>query len=75
MGSLLKLVLDMLIGSFEDFVNELKQDFLDWSGGFKPQDDDQVNLYVKSSLSIKMHDEVARQALTDWMNQAEKHEG
>jgi hypothetical protein len=45
----------------------LRSDFEGWSGGFPPESDYQITVYVDYALGIEIDTEVARQILRDWM--------
>ena len=47
----------------------LKRDFLDWSGGFPPEDPDHVKLYLEVALPKDLDAKGAEKALTQWMEE------
>lgn len=48
----------------------LKEDFLEWTGGFEPESEEDVETYVMSSITVELDPAEARQVLTDWMRDA-----
>lgn len=50
---------------------EIKQDFLDWSGGFRPESERQIWVYVETSKDVNVDDEELINLLRDWMNAEE----
>jgi hypothetical protein len=47
----------------------LKADYLEWTGGFEPEADNDVETYIASSMPSDMDDDEVRKALTEWMHQ------
>lgn len=48
----------------------LKADFLEWTGGFEPESDAHVEVYLSASMPLALDEEVARTALRSWMRRA-----
>ena len=48
-------------------VKAIKQDFLTWSGGFPPESDEQIFVYVETARSSETDDEEVRNLLKTWM--------
>ncbi len=48
--------------------NTIKQDFLAWSGGFPPESDDQIYVYIETAKRPEIDDEELRALLQTWMN-------
>jgi len=46
----------------------IKADFEEWSGGFPPESDDQITVYVENTLPADVDESAARQFLREWMN-------
>ncbi|MGD0461366.1 MAG: hypothetical protein ABSB74_02650 [Tepidisphaeraceae bacterium] len=52
-------------------LESLKSDFLEWSGGFEPECQDDIETYIASSMSADLDEGEAREALTHWMRDAQ----
>lgn len=44
------------------------EDFLEWSGGFEPEDDEQIETYLELSVSSDVDEARVRDVLRAWMN-------
>ncbi|MDB5358172.1 MAG: hypothetical protein JWN24_4625 [Phycisphaerales bacterium] len=55
--------------------NALKADFLEWSGGFEPETDEDIDVYVAASMPFHIVDEDARISLRQWMNDSAESRG
>lgn len=49
----------------------LKADFLEWTGGFTPETDEQIATYIRSSMPLDIDDADAAQILQQWMREGE----
>jgi len=47
---------------------ELIEDFLQWSGGFPPESEHQITVYIDYALKPEFNPTEAREALVDWMD-------
>jgi hypothetical protein len=45
----------------------LKADFLEWTGGFEPETEDDIKVYVDTSMPFNLKPDEAREALREWM--------
>ena len=45
----------------------LKADFLEWTGGFEPETEEDIAAYVDTSMPFDLKPEEAREALRKWM--------
>jgi hypothetical protein len=52
-----------------DHEQELRADYLAWSGGLKPQSEEQVDAYVLASLPVAFDAESATDSRTRWMHE------
>lgn len=50
---------------------ELIEDFLQWSGGFPPESEHQITVYIDYALQADFHPNQARDALFHWMQDEE----
>ena len=50
----------------EQQLDELKADFLEWSGGFEPETDEKIDIHITSSMPLNIADDDARTALKQW---------
>jgi hypothetical protein len=48
-------------------LDALKTDFLSWTGGFGPEDSNQITTYVSTSMPFDLSEHEATVALLDWM--------
>jgi hypothetical protein len=48
-------------------VKELKRHFLIWSGGFEPESEYQIIVYVDYARDSRLDSEEVRELLEDWM--------
>lgn len=46
---------------------KLRSDFEDWSGGFPPESDQQIYVYVTHALSSDFDEQFALKVLRKWM--------
>ncbi len=51
----------------EQTANTIKAEFLEWSGGFTPESDYQITVYIDYALSVENDPEPARKLLREWM--------
>jgi len=49
-------------------IEELKRHFLEWSGGFEPDSEHQITVYVDYARDSALDPEEVRRALEDWMS-------
>ena len=47
-------------------IESLKADFLEWTGGFEPESDEQVATYVATSMPFDLDPDEATEALQGW---------
>ena len=47
----------------------VREDFLTWSGGFPPESDAQIAVFVETAIPADADPEVVRQFLAAWMNE------
>ena len=45
----------------------LMQHFLEWSGGFEPESDQQIRVYIDYAIGVDVDPREAQWALEDWM--------
>ena len=48
--------------------NTTRQHFTAWSGGFPPESDDQISVYIETATPAEGNDEELRELLRAWMN-------
>ena len=48
----------------------LRADFLEWTGGFEPETDEQIATYLEGSMAVDIDPGEARDALRGWMRAA-----
>jgi hypothetical protein len=48
-------------------IEALKEHFRSWSGGFKPESEDQITVYIDYAIVSDLETEEARDALLDWL--------
>lgn len=48
----------------------IRKDFENWSGGFPPESEHQISVYIEHARPINSDPETVRQTLVEWMNQA-----
>jgi hypothetical protein len=48
-------------------IENLKADFLAWSGGFPPESPEQIEVYVTHSADTNLVETEVRTILTEWM--------
>jgi hypothetical protein len=48
-------------------IEQLKRDFLEWSGGFEPETEHQIIVYVDYARDSRLDREDVRHILEDWM--------
>ena len=48
---------------------EIKADFLQWSGGFEPDSPEQITVYVDYASHIDTDAEYVRRVLTAWLEE------
>ena len=48
-------------------IDQLEQDFLAWSGGFPPDSEQQIYVYLETALPYQADEQEARDALRNWM--------
>jgi phosphoenolpyruvate-protein kinase (PTS system EI component) len=53
-------------------IGALRADFLAWSGGFFPESEAQITVYVDYALAVNVDAVTARRLLQDWMRGAEE---
>ncbi len=51
----------------EQMSKTIKGRFLEWSGGFAPESDYQITVYIDYALSIEDDPEAVRKLLREWM--------
>ena len=51
-------------------LESLKSDFLEWTGGFEPESEHDIEKYVASSMSVELDEREVREALAQWMRAA-----
>jgi hypothetical protein len=51
-------------------LQSLKSDFLEWTGGFEPETEDDIAAYVNTSMPLDLDPAEARDALREWMQAA-----
>jgi len=49
--------------------DSVREDFLTWSGGFPPESDAQIAVFVETAIPSDADPEVVRQFLAAWMNE------
>ncbi|MEN6449190.1 MAG: hypothetical protein ABFC96_01745 [Thermoguttaceae bacterium] len=49
--------------------NEIKRQFLAWSGGFSPESDYQIYTYIDVAAPLDTSDDDTRLVLHTWMNE------
>lgn len=49
--------------------DSIREDFLVWSGGFPPESDAQIAIFVETAIPADADPEVVRQFLAAWMNE------
>ena len=49
--------------------DSVREDFLTWSGGFPPESDAQIAVFVEAAIPADADPEVVRQFLAAWMNE------
>ncbi|MGD0769405.1 MAG: hypothetical protein ABSB42_14575 [Tepidisphaeraceae bacterium] len=49
-------------------IEELKRHFLEWSGGFEPESEHQITVYVDYARDSRFDREEVRRTLEDWMS-------
>ena len=47
-------------------IERLKGDFLEWTGGFEPETDEQITTYVATSMPFDLDPNEATGALQEW---------
>jgi hypothetical protein len=52
-------------------IEALKADFLEWTGGFNPETDEDIEVYIETSMPLDIDDDEARDILRNWMCEAE----
>lgn len=52
----------------QEQIESLRQDFLEWSGGFEPESRHQITVYVEYARDSELDPEESQQVLTDWMD-------
>ena len=53
----------------EQTTRAIREDFLTWSGGFPPESDDQIYVYVDAAAPKDSDENEVRKMLRDWMHQ------
>ena len=48
-------------------IERVKRHFLEWSGGFEPDSEHQITVYVDYARDARLDREEVRQLLEDWM--------
>ena len=48
-------------------IESLKRDFLEWSGGFEPDSEHQITVYVDYARDSRLDRAEVRELLEDWM--------
>jgi hypothetical protein len=51
-----------------DQLDKLKEDFLTWSGGWPPESEDQITVYVDYAMNTSLNESEVRWALRELMN-------
>lgn len=54
-----------------DLAERLKKDFREWSGGFPPESDEKITVYLDYALPDGIDKEEAREVLEDWYRSGE----
>ncbi len=49
--------------------DSIREDFLVWSGGFPPESDAQITVFVETAIPADADPDVVRQILAAWMNE------
>ena len=52
-------------------VETIKEDFLAWSGGFPPESDYQIFVYIETAKPVDINDTELGDMLRVWMNEDE----
>jgi len=55
----------------QDSEAAIRSDFEDWSGGFPPESDQQIFVYVTTASSKEWDDNIVLEILRTWMTGAE----
>jgi hypothetical protein len=58
----------------ERTADEIKKDFLSWSGGFPPKSDHQIYVYIDAAKPVDVADAELWDLLRIWMNEGESTE-
>ena len=58
----------------ERTANEIKKDFWTWSGGFPPESDYQIYVYIDAAKPVDVADAELWDLLRTWMNEDEPTE-
>lgn len=53
----------------EQTIKAIREDFFTWSGGFPPESDAQVTVYIDYASSKDWDDNEVRAMLRDWMQE------
>jgi hypothetical protein len=49
----------------------VKADFLNWSGGFYPESENQIIVYIDYAMAVAVPEVDACRVLSSWMNEAD----
>lgn len=52
-------------------IDRLKEDFRKWSGGFPPESQCEVTVYLDYAIALDVDKAEARRTLLDWMEEGE----
>jgi hypothetical protein len=50
-------------------LQELQEDFIQWSGGYPPESDEQITVYIDYAQPADLDSEKVRQFLRKWMEE------
>jgi hypothetical protein len=50
-------------------LQSLKADFLEWTGGFDPESEEDISAYVETSMPFDLDPNAACAALREWMRE------
>jgi len=54
---------------------ELIDDFTQWAGGFPPESEHQITVYIDYAMDRRLNANEAREVMTDWMNSDDQVSG
>jgi hypothetical protein len=53
-----------------DQLQSLKADYLEWTGGFEPEVEEDIETYVEAAMAVDLDVGEVREALRRWMREA-----